>query len=100
MDAEYLTPTHRAAVERQAHVLRTIGGYGWFAAGRLAAEERQRSWMDEAERARQLRHARPRSAGRAPVLALRKAIGSVLIRAGERLRGADAAPSRRVAHGA
>jgi hypothetical protein len=102
MDADHRHPTHRAAIERQAHVLRTIGDYRRFAAGRLAAEERQRAWMAEGEQARLLRTTGPRPTDRVAAFArVRDAVGSALIRAGGRLRGGtDPARGPEVAPGA
>ena len=50
MNAEYRNSTHRAALERQAHAIRTVGSYGWFSAGRFAAEERLRTQWPRASR--------------------------------------------------
>ncbi|HEY7032470.1 MAG TPA: hypothetical protein VH482_14110 [Thermomicrobiales bacterium] len=101
MDAEYRNPTHRTAVERHAHVLRVIGDCHWSAAGRLAAEERQRHWLAAAATSRQLRGSSRQPAVFATLLAAtREAVGSALIRAGGRLRGTDPQRGRRVAPGA
>src|SRR5262245_38197729 len=87
MHAEYRNPTHRAAIEKQAHVLRTLGGYGWFAAGRLAAQEREQRWMADAATSRQLRASGTQTTAIAAlVTAMREAIGTALGRAVDRCR--------------
>ena len=101
MNAEYRNSTHRAALERQAHGIRTVGNYGWFSPGRLAAEERLRTHMVKGEQARLLGLCGPHPfEWLLKLTRLREAAGSVLIRAGERLHPARAVPTERVTHGA
>jgi hypothetical protein len=92
---------HRAALERQARVLPPTGN-PWCAAALLVAQERQRTWVVEGEKRRQLRETGPGATGLASILAaVRDAVGSTLIRAGGRLRGgADPARGPGVAPGA
>lgn len=89
MDGDHRHLTHRAAIERQAHVLRTIGAYRGFAVGRLAAEERLHGWMVEGEHAGLQRQTEPCPHGISVVFAaVRDAVGSALTRACGHLAGA------------
>lgn len=82
-------PSDRAFGERQAHMLRNVGDYGRLVGHRLAAEDHHRAAVAYAERERRVAEAGlHRTKSGVVIPSLRQAIGAVLIRVGERLRGA------------
>lgn len=87
-------PSDRAFVERQAHMLRIVGDYGRLVGHRLVAEDQHRAAVAFAERERGITEAGLRGPGVRPsILSLRQVMGTIVIRVGERLRGAPMSAS-------
>jgi hypothetical protein len=76
-----------AADRELQHLRAVLASSGMFAAHRLAAEERHRQWLIEAEQNRLLREAGQRPVRTATSLAsLRRSLGDALIRVGRHLQ--------------
>ncbi len=82
-------PGDHALGERRDHRLLTAGDYGRLSGHRMAAEDHAQAWIARAEQDRRLAEAGVHPPGMAALVAiLREATSVVLIRVGERLRGA------------